>query len=250
MKLLSAVFLLLVAVTCSTPQRMGHTPIKENLLPTVQDERYLLVRKGYTLEYSEAHEQALWVAYWTCRAHLEGTWPRCNHFRFDMDVPSGSAMREDYKDSGYDRGHLCPAGDMKWDSLAMCETFLLSNMSPQLHAFNDGIWKRCEERVRNWAQEYDSLYVVTGPVLRSGLPTIGESQVSVPEAYYKIVYDPRRQEAIALLVPHASSKKSPRHFVVSIDSVETVTGIDFFPALPDSLEAPLEAQIHPDRWAW
>lgn len=254
MKPLIATLLLLLTATCSIPRGTGHVPVKNNpdtsLLPAVQDERYLLHRVGYTLEYAEAHEQARWVAYWTCRAHMEGTWPRCDHFRFDPDVISGSAMREDYKGSGYDRGHLCPAGDMKWDSLAMCQTFLLSNMSPQLHAFNDGVWKRCEEQVRAWAREYDSLYVVTGPLLRPGLPAIGESQVSVPEAYYKIVYDPHRQEAIALLVPHAASKKSVKSFVVSIDSVETVTGIDFFPALPDSLEASLEAQIRPYRWTW
>jgi len=219
-----------------------------DFLPTIKDSSALVSHKAYTLEYSEQHEQALWVAYLLTGDYVEGTATRTNDFREDDAVKTHSADIQDYKKSGYSRGHLCPAGDMKWDAEAMSETFLLSNMSPQLQEFNDGIWKKCEERVRNWAKKYDSLYVVTGPVLKPGLPTIGHNKVSIPEYYYKIVYDPRRQVALAFLVPHHGSKKGPKQFVVSIDEVEKVTGIDFFPALPDELEDKIESHSNYDNW--
>ena len=222
--------------------------LPSTLLPAALNDEAVVAHKAFTLEYSEEHEQARWVAYLLTRQYVEGEVPRTNDFRPDDDVATGSAQLADYRRSGYSRGHLCPAGDMKWDSVAMSETFLLSNMSPQLAEFNDGVWKKCEERVRQWAKQYDSLFVVTGPVLRPGLPTIGESAVSIPELYYKIVLDPRRQEAIAFLVPHQKSKQTIKHFAVSIDSVESVTGIDFFPALPDHVEQAIESQCCFDAW--
>lgn len=219
-----------------------------DLLPAVRNKNAVVVHKAYTLEYSEEHEQALWVAYLITAGYVDGDAARTNDFREDASVKTKSADLMDYKRSGYSRGHLCPAGDMKWDATAMSETFLLSNMSPQLQEFNDGIWKKCEERVRTWARKYDSLYVVTGPVLKPGLPTIGHNEVSVPELFYKIVYDPHRQVALAFLVPHHGNKKGPKQFVVSIDEVERITGIDFFPALPDDIEDKIEAQSNYDIW--
>ncbi|MCR5423463.1 MAG: DNA/RNA non-specific endonuclease [Bacteroidales bacterium] len=219
-----------------------------DLLPTPADSTAVVEHMAYTLEYAEDYEQARWVAYLLTRSYVEGEVPRSNDFREDPAVPTTSAQLEDYRRSGYSRGHLCPAGDMKWDAQAMSESFLLSNMSPQTSSFNDGIWKKMEEKVRFWATTYDSVFVVTGPVLRPGLPTIGDSKVAVPEYYYKVAYDPRRGEAICFLAPHQGSKKSIRHFVVSIDSVERLTGIDFFPALPDSVENYIERESRIDKW--
>ena len=260
-KVLNTIFSLVVAAAiifsivgnqCGTSRNRQHAePLQwAELLPTPVSSAAVVAHKAYTLEYAEEYEQARWVAYLLTRSYVEGCLPRSNDFREDVAVPTGSAQLEDYRRSGYSRGHLCPAGDMKWDTLAMSESFLLSNMSPQTSAFNDGIWKKMEEKVRFWAKTYDSLFVVTGPVLRPGLPTIGGNHVAVPEYYYKIAYDPRRGEAVCFLAPHQGSKKSIRHFLVSIDSVERLTGIDFFAALPDSVENYIECESHIEKWQW
>lgn len=205
----------------------------------------------YALCYSEEHEQALWTAYILEGKKLrDSRVRRTQDFRPDPKVPTQSAQSSDYKRSGYDRGHLVPAGDFKWDSLAMSETFYMSNMSPQLHEFNAGIWEEVESTVRRWARQKGRLVVYTGPVLDRVKERIGKSQVSVPRAFYKVVYhlDEKNPSGVAFLVPHAPSHKAPTEFLVPIDSVEKVTGIDFFPVLPDDIEKRIESRL--ERRAW
>lgn len=237
------------AIQAKHTTQVSHTGIN-NLIPATVNDGAVVEHTAYTLEYSETHEQARWVFYLLTRQYVQGTEPRTNDFRPDECVSTESAQLDDYRRSGYTRGHLCPAGDMKWDATAMSETFLLSNMSPQLQDFNDGIWNRIEGKVRHWANVYDSIIVVTGPVLRGGLPTIGSNKVSVPEQFYKIAYDPHRQSAVCFLVPHTKVSGKLQNYTVSIDSLESVTGIDFFPALPDDIEDPLEAENHALQWKW
>ena len=192
----------------------------------------------YTLTYVERHEQAGWVAYELDDFMTQGGAERGN-FRPDSSVVTGSALPDDYRGSGYDRGHLCPAADMKWQQEAMNETFLMSNMSPQRPGFNRGIWKVLEEQVRDWAVEKRRIYVAAGPLLEDGLPTIGELNfVSVPREFYKVIlyYDGTRAEAIGFVLRNESSAEPLSSFVVTVDSVEALTGIDFFPELPDPIE--------------
>lgn len=205
---------------------------------------------AYSLSYSEQHEQARWVTYMLTRQRLDGDVPRCNNFAVDPDVPSGSATPADYKGSGYSRGHLVPAADMKWDATAMNECFYMSNMSPQLQEFNGGIWDKIERRVRAWARDYDTLYIVTGPVLADGLDKIGASGVSVPQYFYKVVYCPRLGEAVGFVVPHRKMKSTLPKLAVSVDEVEARTGIDFFADLPDDVENALEARCDTKQWNW
>ncbi len=205
---------------------------------------------GFALLYNEQHEQAVWVAYELTRDELEGSVSRSDKFLPDPKVGSGSAENNDYRNSGYDRGHLAPAADMKWSYASMDASFYYSNMSPQRPGFNRGIWKQAEEQVREWAKRYGALYVVTGPVLHDGLPAIGANGVSVPEYFYKVVADTSFTRAAALLIPHQSSKKPLHSFLVSIDSVEQLTGIDFFYQLPDSLEMRFETRAKAENWVW
>lgn len=191
---------------------------------------------GFDLAYNETFEQASWVAYVLTRDEVEqGTVPRTDNFRPDTTIPTGSAVPGDYRGSGYDRGHLAPAADMKWDPLAMSESFLLSNMSPQVPAFNRGIWRKLEERVRDWAIEKDSLYVITGPVLNSVQSTIGSNQVGVPAYYFKVLVDlsPPNHSIMAFLLPNERSTAELSLFAVTIDSLERFTGYDFFANAPD-----------------
>lgn len=204
----------------------------------------------YSLSYSEAHEQAEWVAYELTRERVQGTVPRSNNFRMDRRVRTRSSKYEDFHESGYDRGHLVPAGDMKFAPRAMDETFYYSNMSPQKNEFNGRIWNQLEMQVREWAEEHEHLYVVTGPVLHMPLEHIGPNRVSVPSHYFKVLLDLREPDlkAIAFLMPHRELEGPLSDYVVSVDSLEAFTGLDFFYTFPDSLMRELEAAFDPDRW--
>jgi endonuclease G len=211
--------------------------------PGLPDSRVIIRHFAYILEYDEEHEQARWVEYRLTAEMTHGSWKRCDHFRVDPMIPTGSAEPGDYKGSGYDKGHLAPAADMAWDSTAMCESFYMSNMSPQLPAFNRGIWKRLEDQVRDWAIENQEVWIVSGPVLRDGLPTIGANHVSVPEYFYKVIINIKEPDfrGIGFILPNKGSKEPLVAFAVTIDSVEALTGLDFFPGLPDSLEQLIES---------
>src|SRR5574344_20414 len=145
-------------------------------MPKVEPDDQIVKHSAYTLSYSEPHEQAEWVAYVLTKSHIQKNVDRTDKFMSDYSVTTGSASDNDYKKSGYDRGHLAPAADMAWDAQAMKESFYYSNMSPQLPGFNRGVWKRLEELVRDWAYQYDTLFVTTGPVLSDNLPVIGANE--------------------------------------------------------------------------
>jgi endonuclease G len=224
---------------------------RENFVPSYSADEEIVKHTAFTLCYSEQHEQAKWIAYRLTRRMCNNNGEeRTNNFRIDPLVKSGSASPADYKKSGFDRGHLCPAGDMGWSEETMSESFLMSNMSPQEPAFNRGIWKNLESLVRQWAVEDMELYIVTAGVLPEELPYIGSNKVSVPEYYYKIVLDVNLPDlkAIAFIMPNKGSKAGIFEYAVSIDSVEHLTGIDFYPALPDSLENHLESNLSIKNW--
>jgi endonuclease G len=174
---------------------------------------------------------------------------RSNEFLPDPLVESGSAVTQDYSRSGYDRGHLCPAGDFRHDRALEDETFYMSNMSPQMPDFNRGIWSDLENKVRSWVKKRGELIIITGPILKKGLPTIGRmNKIAVPEKFYKIIYDPATEEAIAFIFPNEGSVELVKSFTISIDELETMTGIDFFAKLPDSLEQKIEVNNNVDDW--
>jgi endonuclease G len=202
--------------------------------------------------YSEEHEQAKWIAYELTKEETNSLFERTDKFLVDPFVTTGTAENSDYVNSGYDKGHLAPAADMGWSAITMKESFYLSNMSPQLPGFNRGVWKRLEEMMRSWAIDNSAIYIVTGPVLTSGLPTIGGNRVSIPNYYYKVILDYTQPEikAMGFILPNASSSSALTSFAVSIDEVEKVTGIDFFPALPDDQETTLEKEHCTTCWHW
>jgi endonuclease G len=217
-----------------------------------KDSMQVVKHFGYSLAYNEVCEQAAWVAYSLTKQETNGTIERGDNFTIDPKVTTGSASKADYLKSGYDRGHLAPAADMRWSKQAMDESFYFSNMSPQLPAFNRGVWKRLEDKMRDWAMIYDSILIVTGPVLNSSLTKIGTNEVCVPMYYYKVVLDFKREKskAIGFVLPNNGSKDDLRNFAISIDSVEQLTGIDFYYQLTDSFESQLESKICLECWEW
>jgi len=194
----------------------------------------------YSLSYAEEHEQAEWVHYKLNPTMLKGVTPRKDRFKSDTLVSTGSASLADYRNSGYDRGHLVPAGDMKLSKKSMNETFYLSNISPQIASFNRGIWNSLESLIRAKARETE-LYITAGGVLNSReLKKIGANNVSVPKQFYKIIYDPKKQKMYGFLIPN-KKLESLDNYAVSVDEIEVLTGIDFYADLPDELENKLEA---------
>jgi endonuclease G len=202
---------------------------------------------AYSLSYNEQHEQADWVQYFLSKKHVESNlFKRENKFRADQLVLSLSADQNEYKNSGYDKGHLAPAADFAWNEKAMTESFFMSNISPQDPKFNRGIWKKMEEYVRDYALKYGDIYVVTGPYLTSDLPKINNlSKISVPQYYFKIVLDisPPETRAFAFWINNGKSDKSIFYYYKSIDEIEKLTGLDFFSDLPDDLENMIESNL-------
>lgn len=216
------------------------------LLPVSKNSGELIRHEGYTLSYLDAYKDAQWVAYPLLDYETTGDAERKNEqFTPDPSVPTGTALPSDYTRSGYDRGHLAPAGDFKYSQRMMRETFFMSNITPQAPQFNRGIWKELEEQVRAWAIRDNGLYVVTGPVLQPGLPTIGKAnEVSVPQKFYKVILYCNKPDIrmIGFLLDNEPSNSSLKQFVVSVDQIEQLTGIDFFPKIPDDLERKLESK--------
>ena len=170
----------------------------------------------------------------------------------DDKVQTRSAHWRNYKNTIYDKGHLCPAGDMGFALDAYNETFLTSNIAPQVRKFNNGVWKRKKKKVRYWALKYDGIYVITGGVLEPSLMTIGSEKVSVPKFFYKILLDTSGDKAkmIGFLLPNSQSDKPLYSFVVSVDHIEKLTGIDFFSKLNDNIENQLEKDTDYKRWSF
>ena len=213
----------------------------------------IIDREGYALGYVEYHEQPSWVIYhMTKEEATTKAASREDNFREDPQIPTGSATLADYRRSGYDRGHLAPAADMSFSVKTMDESFYLSNMSPQLGEFNRGIWKDLEAQVRSFAISEGDIYVVTGPILpRIKKKTIGPSEVTVPDSYYKVVWDRTPPEKmIGFILPNEGSTKSLQSFAVTVDEVEQKTGLDFFSVLPEEQQAALESTITINAWKW
>ena len=215
--------------------------------------------ENYSLCYRESYEQAEWSAYCLTEEELEKNAKRSDDFRADPEISTGSATPADYKKSGYDRGHLSPAADFAFSDKAMSETFYMSNMSPQKGSLNRGIWKDLESEVRLWAKSFGRVYVVSGPILEKpaeAYESIGENHVTVPEFYYKVILAPVYEDdedrkspedadsvlAMAYIFPNEKCEGTLDDYTVTVDEVESRTGLDFFALFEDSVENEIEGK--------
>ncbi len=242
--------------------RLGSQPLAETIAqgveipaPLTSRPEELLLHEGHTISYNRNTLLPNWVAWVLTPERTRGNVRRTDDFQPDLSIIKGPiAQLEDYRHSGYDRGHMCPAADNKHSRTAMRESFLLSNICPQTAELNRGDWDSLEKLCRSWATAYDSVFIVSGPVIEEGekYSGIGPHRVAVPDLFFKVVlrftdYAPGA-EAIGFLFRNDNSSQPPRQCVVSVDSVEVRTGIDFFPSLPDSVESVVEASIDVRRW--
>lgn len=215
----------------------------------LEKKRSQLIRhKGYVVNYNSQTKQPNWVAWTLTPERFEEVAGRSDKFLPDPEV-ADPVTTDDYKHSGYDRGHICPAADNKWDKQAMQESFYMTNICPQNHNLNGGDWKELEEACRDWTMEYGRLYVVGGPVFE-GVPHkhIGDSRVAVPDAFFKVVLCLSPSKAIGFVFANKAGSRPLRTYACTVDEVEQLTGIDFFPALPDSLEQAVEAMCDFSGW--
>ena len=212
-----------------------------------------LRRYAYRSWYSETLRIPMAVAWYLTGPHTRGNSQRQQQsFRPDQDVKGSPVTTYDYMQSGYDRGHMCPAGDTKWNQKAQEETFLLTNICPQNHNLNKNDWNDVEQLCRQWARKYGCVYIVCGPVLRGTQhQQIGPRQrrITVPEAFYKVVLRTgKNPAAIGFLYDNRGQRQPMKQAVRSVDEIEQLTGFDFFSALDDSTERRIEAKAALSDW--
>lgn len=211
----------------------------------------ILIRKAYVSSYNKDTKQANWVAWCLTREHTSGSYNRnITSFHEDYDVPEPRATHYDYKKSGWSRGHLCPAGDNKWDETAMRESFLMTNMSPQHQALNGGTWNSIEQESRTWARRYGRVYIVTGPLfLNQTHEYIGRNKIAVPEAFWKVILRlGDRPAAIGYICRNSSEKGRKNDYINSIAQIERITKIKFFPHLDPKIKAKIQNEAKLEDW--
>lgn len=210
--------------------------------------------RGYTLSYNNKHNTPNWSAWALTAEHTDGPEARSQKFWADPEIPTVYRVDYyDYKESGYDRGHMCPAGDMKWSREAMHDCFYMSNMCPQDHSLNSGSWGSLENACRSWARTEGVIYIVCGPVYKSRKrhERIGiDHVIDVPEGFFKAVLSlrPGKEKAIAFYFDNDASKQNYKQLCMSVDDIEKMTGIDLYPSLDDELENKLEATYNIKEW--
>lgn len=209
----------------------------------------IIEHTGYTVSHNSKWKIPNWVGYELTRREANGTNPRDDCFAPDPLVRGNKAQLSDYRNSGYDRGHMASAADMKWSKKVMRESFYLSNMCPQNSSLNRGDWNDLEEKVRVWARRDSAVIVVCGPIVSKRPEKIGNN-VAVPEAFFKVVLSPFRKnpQAIGFIMPNRAGNNPLSHYAMSIDEVEKRTGMDFFSALPDDVEDDIESNYNLKFW--
>lgn len=206
----------------------------------------ILKRTGYTLSYNSFYKTPNWVAWELTRKETEGKAERYDKFLPDPDLPEPRVEHSDYTRSGYDRGHMAPAADMKWSKKAMQESFYMSNICPQNQKLNRDDWGDLEDACRKWARKYGTVYIACGPIYDKSKPErIGKHQVAVPDRFFKVVLINNRKNPIAMgfVFPNAAHHQKLEKYMSSVDDVEKATGLDFFSRLPDSIENRIEAIV-------
>ncbi|MEX0315128.1 MAG: DNA/RNA non-specific endonuclease [Allomuricauda sp.] len=228
-----------------------NTHLESGFLPSSTTGQ-MIEHQHFTLSYSEPHEQAEWVAYQLKKEHLTYDDRKRPYFIEDPKVKTKSADWRNYKRSGYDRGHLCPAGDRRFSEQAYNETFYTSNISPQDRDFNAGIWNRLEQQIRKWCKKYGDLTIVAGGVLENGLEEIGEEDVDVPNVFYKVVFRKNGDSVriLCFLIPNKESSASLKSFLIPIDELEKITSIDFFENQPKTWQKKVESTVDASGWSF
>lgn len=225
------------------------TELERPLLLSPKQEQ-IVHHTGYIVSYNESLRLPNWVAYELTRQETQGNAKRSNRFIPDPMIKGTIATNSDYLHSGYDKGHMAPAADMKWSSIAMKESFYFSNICPQHPELNRKKWKDLEDKIRDWAIEDSAITIICGPIVDKTPKVIGKNKVVIPQQFFKAILSPFTQppKAIGFLFTNEQSVSPLSNYAVSVDSIEILTGMDFFSPLPDHIEDSIEAHLNINQW--
>ena len=218
---------------------------------TIKEREEIVIKHlGYTVSYNKHLRIPNWVSYELTRQEAKGKEKRGDQFISDPQVQGTIATNSDYKRSGYDKGHMAPAGDMKWSETAMKESFYFSNICPQHPQLNRRGWKELEEEIREWVEADSAIIVICGPIVSKNPKTIGKNKVVIPKQFFKVLLSPYTQpmKAIGFLFNNQMAVEPLSTYAVTVDSIEQLTGIDFFAPLPDNIEKRIESDNNYRRW--
>jgi endonuclease G len=261
-------FFLFIGVILFFYQRFSVRQTERDVLSLIKDQSYqvysgleipeflskypeqIIFHIGYTVSYNEEWRLPNWVAYELIRSEIQGKEKPTGNFTIDPDVKGISATHKDYLHSGYDKGHMAPVADMKWNAIAMRESFYFSNICPQHPKLNRRCWKDLEEKIRDWVIADSAIVIVCGPLVEEGAKVIGNNRVTVPQGFFKVLLSPyvSPPQAVGFIFKNEASMGSLRKYVVTVDSVETVTSMNFFKQLPNELENKIESQFDISYW--
>lgn len=237
--------------TYETPVQMeGVSTLME--VPAVKSSDLIVTHIGYVSSYNTKTLIPDWVAYELLPSEMTGKADRNDHiFSMDMDLKKPQAMREDYRDSGWTKGHMAPAADFSWDDDAMDETFRFVNCCPQDETLNRKDWQYLEKKVRNWAEDYGKVWVVSGPIIGDNIHgTIGDRNVVVPDQFFKavMVQVKGKYHSIAFIMGNDANRYYLADCALTVNELESITGIDFFPNLDDAVEDRVEDELQFSIW--
>lgn len=216
----------------------------------VSRQEQIIHHAGYTVSYNKDWKISNWISYELTRQETRGNEKRSNRFINDPLVKGIIATNADYSRSGYDKGHMAPAADMKWSSTAMKESFYFSNMCPQHPQLNRRGWKNLEEKIRDWAIADSAIIIICGPIIEKHPQSIGKNKIPVPKQFFKVVLSPFTNpiRSIGFLFDNEQAVEPLSSYTVTVDSIENITGIDFFAPLPDEIENKIEAEVDFRQW--
>lgn len=210
-----------------------------------------IIHHGFELVYDENARIPEWVGYELTAEEVAGTASRGRHFVPDPDVNGVQGDNVDYRNTGWDRGHMVPAGDMKLDDQMMRESFYFSNICPQNRNLNGGDWRTLEELCRIYAQRYGKVYIVCGPIIGNNMyGRLGPHQIVIPDAYFKVLLVETKKgfESIGFIMNNEAGHKPLTTYVKTVDDVEEITGLDFFSLLPNRIEKKVESTFNLSVW--
>ena len=212
---------------------------------------------NFSFEYNFSKHHTRWVAFTFDSKTIQSNTSRSDAWAPDPLLLQYTNNDTDYRGSGYTRGHLVASADRLFSKQANEQTFYFSNISPQGYSFNTGIWADLESKVRGWgglSEVRDTLYVTKGGTIEDNqiLGSIGENKIAIPKYFFMAILAKKgaTYKSIAFYIEHKqyTAPYNVQNYTLSVDDLETKTGIDFFHNLPDEIEKMVETQKNPVDW--
>ena len=245
----------LSAASCQNSDRRDVPSLPDNRVmayPATDSTEHILEYEGFTSSYNHTTLIPNWVAYELTKEETYGDYKASSNFSRDPSLVGRQASREDYSCSGWDKGHMVPKADLKWSQKAWWQSHYFTNVCPQDHTLNGGDWNKLEQQVRRWARQYDSLFVVCGPIFTNEEHgTIGKARVHIPDAFFKavLVHLPDGSySAVAFVMENDDKRHGIADAAMSVDEIEKIINRDLFPALSDDIEEYVESFVDYKIW--